>query len=118
MSNHHVMRFFVLSGRWDSIHVVETKSKTANSFSYKLTSTILVDLNVKNDKIGTSYFSILPTFLISEKKIADNSPQKFFFQYLKYHTFYVMESDHPNFCFQAQLIFVVLLVLVPPKKEI
>jgi len=35
------------SGRWDSIHVVETKSKSTNQFSYKLTSTILVDLTVK-----------------------------------------------------------------------
>jgi capping protein beta len=39
-------------GVWDSIHVFEVNQKKDNTFEYKLTTTVLVSMDVSNDKVG------------------------------------------------------------------
>lgn len=40
------------SGVWDSIHVVETIDKKGGKYEYKLTTTVMISMNVENDKLG------------------------------------------------------------------
>jgi len=41
-----------VTGGWNSIHVVEAKKNNQSDYSYKLTSTVLVDLIISNDELG------------------------------------------------------------------
>lgn len=41
-----------MEASWNSIHVVEANRKTDTSFSYKVTSTVIVDIQVDNETIG------------------------------------------------------------------
>eukprot|EP01083_Nonionella_stella_P047748 127804_1 len=40
------------SGVWDSIHVFEAVEKRQDKYEYKLTTTVMVSMNVNNDTIG------------------------------------------------------------------
>lgn len=48
---------YVNQGCWESIHVVEVVEHTTASASYKLTSTITLQMLVKNDKVGKTDLS-------------------------------------------------------------
>lgn len=47
-----------VKGGWNSIHVIEaTKKNNQSEYSYKLTSTVLVDLVITNEELGTVQLS-------------------------------------------------------------
>ena len=48
---------YVNQGCWESIHVVEVVEHTTASASYKLTTTIMLQMLVKNDKVGKTDLS-------------------------------------------------------------
>lgn len=48
---------FVSEGGWDSIHVVEVKPSTSGKASYKLTTTVMLSMDVHKDEVGDSNLS-------------------------------------------------------------
>ena len=48
---------FVKNGNWDSIHVVEVHELGGNKASYKLTSTVMLDMNVDKQEVGHTLLS-------------------------------------------------------------
>jgi len=49
----------ITEGAWDSIHVVDARKRDGggNSYTYRLTSTVMVSFNVQKDKIGSADLS-------------------------------------------------------------
>lgn len=49
---------FVKSGCWDSIHIVEvTESSNKTSATYKLTTTVMLSMNVDKQEVGETNWS-------------------------------------------------------------
>jgi len=59
-------------GWWDSIHVFEVTKDKANHFNYKLTTTVMVSMNIKNEEVGNVDLSGSMTQQDTKKLPMDN----------------------------------------------
>ena len=64
---------YVDQGSWDSIHVVEVQETSKTTASYKLTSTVILDMNVKKEAVGDC--NVAGTMTKQASKTSDFDPK-------------------------------------------
>ena len=52
---------FVKDGNWDSIHVIEVHELSPTKATYKLTSTVMLDMHVEKQEVGQTLLTGLLT---------------------------------------------------------